>query len=251
MPDRHLDRTLPHRGIVEGHVVDVRVQGDSHPTRGGVADLGHGGRSTHEAVLEGDDPRGAVGLLLAHLQCALVGHRAGVGREAVTDPRALRRLLREELRELDALRVVLEVAFHHDVAQRGLEGGADHPRITVPEHVHADPVDHVPLHGAVDELDQRSATDAASDVRIERPLAPRLRGAGQPALERLGPHRRRGPGPVDRGLIRLEPGDHRVDGGRDFGAVTKRFGDGAGLGRAHAKNLLEHRKREITGVRGQ
>ena len=62
-------------------------------------------------------------------------------------------------------------------------------------------------------------------------------------LERLGALLRRGPGPVDRGLIRLEPDDHRIDGGRDFRAVTKRFGDGAGLGRAHAKNLLERWKR--------
>ena len=58
--------------------------------------------------------------------------------------------------------------MHDGIAERRAQCGFDQVRIAVPEHMHADAVDHVPLDRTVRQFDERAVADTGADVGIQR-----------------------------------------------------------------------------------
>ena len=185
VPQAHLDAALAHLGVVERDVVHQHVQGHALPIRGLVADLAHGHAAAHEAVAEGQHARRAVGLLLAHLQRGLVRHATRIGDKAVLQAACTRGLGAQHFRERNAVGVELQVALHHHIAHRCLQRGAHHAGVAVPEHVHADAVDQVPLHAAIEQFHQRTATATTAHVGVVAAARAHRLGALKPGVQRF------------------------------------------------------------------
>ncbi len=125
-------------------------------------------------MLEGDDAVGGRVLLHAHLERALVRHRAAGGQKGVREL-ALPTGQRDELLgELVRDRARLQVAVLGGVLEAADELRLEDLRVAVPEEVHADAGDEIPLHGAIRELGEGAVARAAAEVGIEERAASRL-----------------------------------------------------------------------------
>ena len=116
-------------------------------------------------MTESDDSIGRVIFLKRNLQAVLVGHRAAGGQEAMLKLAAgFVGQIHQQIAQLVALRVLLQVALHHRIRDRRVDRGFHQQRMAVPVAMHADARDHIQFHAAVGQFHERSVPDPAGEI---------------------------------------------------------------------------------------
>ena len=211
MPHRNISRTRTKIRIVKRHVIHKDVLHKSLPIPGCVSDLTHRCRTTHKTICKGNDARRALGFLLANLQRVFICHTTRIRHKTMSQSTRPTCLRCQDFSDLKDVNIMLKMSLHTHIRESALECSFDHTRIGMPKHIHADSVDHVPLHAAVGELHKCTISNASTNVWIHRGTAAQFVIAFQPRSVRFDLGSIRWPSASDRSLRTPQFCEDRVD----------------------------------------
>ena len=93
--------------------------------------------------------------------------------------------LGQQLGNVVALCVLLQVTLHHRIAECSIDSSFDQGGVAVPKSMNSDPGNHIQLYTAVCQLDKRTVTNPASEIRKVQFAAANLSELVQHLLIRL------------------------------------------------------------------